>query len=72
MQLVEQRGEMRVAEAGAAGVAKQYDAVQAEVVEGVGQSGWTTEAAVPSNSTRSTVTSPRMVRLGRRRTCGVR
>jgi len=39
LQLVEQRGEMRVPEVGAAGVAEQHDAVQAEVVEGVGQFG---------------------------------
>ena len=39
LQLVEQRSEARVPEVGAAGVAEQHDAVQLEVVEGVGQFG---------------------------------
>jgi hypothetical protein len=39
LQFVEQRREARVPEVGAAGVAEQHDAVQPEVVEGVGQFG---------------------------------
>ena len=39
LQLVEQRSEARVAQVGAAGVAEQHDAIQPEVVEGVGQFG---------------------------------
>jgi hypothetical protein len=39
LQFLEQRGEPRVPEVDAAGVAEQHDAVEAEVVEGVGQFG---------------------------------
>lgn len=39
LQLVEQRSEPRVTEVAAASVAEQHDAVQPEVVEGVGQFG---------------------------------
>ena len=39
LQLVEQRGEARVPEVDAAGVAEQHDAIQPEVIEGVGQFG---------------------------------
>ena len=39
LQLVEQRREPRVPEVAAAGVAEQHDAVQPQVVEGIGQFG---------------------------------
>jgi hypothetical protein len=39
LQLVEQRGEARVPEVAAAGVAEQHDAVEPELIQGVGQFG---------------------------------
>jgi len=39
LQLIEQRSEARIAQVGAVGVAEQHDAVQPEVVEGVGKFG---------------------------------
>jgi hypothetical protein len=39
LQFVEQRGEKRVAEVDAAGVAEQHDAIEPEVIEGIGQFG---------------------------------
>jgi hypothetical protein len=39
LQLVEQRSEARVAQVGAAGVAEQHDAIQPEIIEGIGPFG---------------------------------